>query len=506
MKVYLVGAGPGDPGLLTLKGHAALATADVVVYDHLANDTLLKAARHDAEQIYVGKTGTNHTLSQTEINRLLVKKAQEGKIVVRLKGGDPYMFGRGGEEAEELVAAGIPFEEIPGVTSAIAAPAYAGIPVTHRGLSSSVCFITGHEDPTKPESSHNWEALARCASTLVFVMGVKNLPMISKRLMEAGMRPDMPAALVRWGTTPQHASLVSTISAIPKEATAQKFTPPCVLVVGEVVCLHDKLNWFEKKPLLGKGIVVTRSREQAGELRSRLEERGAHVFEFPTIAVTPLAAEPIKEAVVRLPEYDWIIFTSANGVRQFFSVLTAMGRDARVFSQCRIAAMGPGTAQALEERAIIPDFIPERFIAESMAEGLISQGMRGQRVLIPRARTARETLPEKLVEAGAFVTILPVYEALPVCPGKNDILHHLQAGDIQCVTFASSSTVRNFFEHISPETMRNFPKVQFACIGPITRDTLEKFGFTTSIEPAEYTIPAMVEAIERALETISEKF
>lgn len=499
MKVYLIGAGPGDPGLLTLKGRAALASADAVVYDHLANDALLEAARPDAERIYVGKTGGDHTLSQSEINRLLVEKAREGKIVARLKGGDPYVFGRGGEEAEELVAAGIPFEEIPGVTSAIAAPAYAGIPVTHRGLSSSVCFITGHEDPTKPESSHDWEALARSASTLVFVMGVKNLPRISENLVNAGMRPDMPAALVRWGTTPMHESLVSTIGAIAEEAAARRITPPCVLVVGEVVRLHDRLNWFERKPLLGKGIVVTRSREQAGELRSRLEELGARVFEFPTIAVTPLADGPIKDAVSRLSEYDWVVFTSANGVDRFFSVLTSMGRDARVFSRCRIAAMGAGTAQALKDRAIIPDFVPERFIAESMAEGLTAKGMHGRRVLIPRARAARETLPEKLVEAGAFVTVLPVYETLPVCQGKDDIMRCLEAGEAQCVTFASSSTVRNFFERIPPQVMRAFPDVRFACIGPVTRATLEEFGFSASIEPSEYTIPAMVDAIESAL-------
>ncbi len=496
MKAYLIGAGPGDPGLLTIKGRAALAAADVVIYDHLANEAFLEAARPDAERIYVGKTEGVHTLPQSEINRLLLEKAREGKVVARLKGGDPYVFGRGGEEAEALAAAGIPFEEIPGVTSAIAAPAYAGIPVTHRGLSSSVCFITGHEDPSKPESVHNWDALARSASTLVFVMGVKNLPMISKKLIDAGMRPDMPAALIRWGTTALHASLVSTLDALPEEARARNMTPPCVLVVGEVVRLHDSLNWFEKKPLLGKGVVVTRAREQAGELRSRLEALGARVFEFPTIAVTALSDEPVRETALRLSRYDWVVFTSANGVERFFSVLTAMGRDARIFAQCRIAAMGPGTAQALGARGILPDFVPKRFVAESMAEGLVARGICGLNVLIPRARNAREALPEALVAAGASVTVLPVYETMPVCQSKDAIMRHLEAGDIHCITFASSSTVRNFFERIAPETMRAFATVRFACIGPVTRATLEEFGFPANIEPQEYTIPALVEAIE----------
>ena len=352
MKVYLIGAGPGDAGLLTLKGRDALACADVVVYDALANDSLLGHARPDAERIYVGKVAGNHALPQHEINALLVRKAKEGKVVARLKGGDPYIFGRGGEEAEELLAAGVPFEEVPGISSTIAAPAYAGIPLTHRNFASSVTIITGHENPDKPGSVHNWKALAASASTLVFVMGMKNLPDIARHLLDAGMDPDTPAALVYRGTTPYQRSLVATISTLPQAAVDNKFSNPSVIVVGKVCSLHDQLGWFEQRPLYGRSIVVTRAREQASGLAQSLTELGANVIQCPTIEISPLADySELDAAVARLAEYGWIIFTSVNGVRYFWKRLAACGRDSRAIGQCKVAAIGPARPAGLVRTA-----------------------------------------------------------------------------------------------------------------------------------------------------------
>ena len=364
MKVYLIGAGPGDPGLFTLKGRAILEKADVVVYDYLANDALLSYAREDAELIYVGKKGGDHTLSQEGINSLLAARAREGKIGVRRKGGDPYLFGRGGEEAEELIAAGIAFEEVPGVTSGIAGPAYAGIPLTHRGHSSSVCFATGQEDPAKPETAHNWRALASGVGTLVFYMGMKNLPDIARKLVAAGMPADTPAALVRWGTTGRHKSLVAGIGELPAMAEKQGFSAPCLIVVGSVVTLHDKLNWFEKRPLSGKGVVVTRARDQASDSVALLEEYGASVIQFPTIEISPLADYSAARAAIRnLAAYDMLIFTSANAVRFFWKQLRELHLDSRALGTAKIAAIGPATAEALSGRGIQADLVPEKYVA-----------------------------------------------------------------------------------------------------------------------------------------------
>ncbi|MEG2173668.1 MAG: uroporphyrinogen-III C-methyltransferase, partial [Desulfovibrionaceae bacterium] len=339
MKVYLIGAGPGDPGLLTLKGKAILEMADVVVYDALANDALLVHARPEAEKIYVGKVAGDHALPQDQINALIIAKAQEGKIVARLKGGDPYIFGRGGEEAEELLEAGVPFEEVPGISSTIAGPAYAGIPLTHRSFASSVTLITGHENPDKPGSVHRWDALARSASTLVFVMGMKNLPEISKNLVAAGMDADTPAALVHWGTTARHRSLVASLGTLPQRAVEEGFTNPSVIVVGGVVSLHDKLNWFEQKPLLGKGIVVTRAREQASGLAAMLTELGAEVVQFPTITIAPLDDyTAVDAAIARREDYHWVVFTSVNGVKYFWQRLVSAGLDSRALGGLKVAA------------------------------------------------------------------------------------------------------------------------------------------------------------------------
>ncbi|RQD56290.1 MAG: uroporphyrinogen-III C-methyltransferase [Desulfonatronovibrio sp. MSAO_Bac4] len=497
-KVYLIGAGPGDPGLLTVKAREILERADVVVYDYLANKIFLKYCRKDAQIIYVGKKGGDHTLPQDKINDLLVEKALEGKVVARLKGGDPYIFGRGAEEAQELLAAGAVFEVIPGVTSAVAAPAYAGIPLTHRKYASSVSFITGHEDPNKPESAHNWKSLASGTSTLVFFMGVKNLPHISRMLMENGMRPDMPAALVRWGTTCRHRSMVSTIKDIPQEAVEQNFTPPSLLIVGEVVCLRDELNWFERLPLLGKGVVVTRAREQASGLLQDLTHLGACCFEFPTIEIKPVDNyEPLQQSIKNLDNYDWIIFTSVNGVRFFWQELRRMGLDARVLGKNKIAAIGPATARELEERGIYSDFVPEKYVAESVVDGLLNLGVKDKKVLIPRARVAREVLPRELERAGADVEIVPVYETVLAQEDGTEVLSGLESSEVHYITFTSSSTVENFFSLISPEVLKPYLSkgLKLVCIGPVTGDTLKGFGFKADIMPDDYTIPGVVQAL-----------
>ena len=497
--VYLIGAGPGDAGLLTLRGKELLETCDVVVYDYLANEELLTFAQPDAELIYVGKMGGDHTLPQQEINALLTAKAREGKRVARLKGGDPYMFGRGAEEAEDLLDAGIPFEVVPGVTSAIAGPAYAGIPLTHRNHASSVCFATGHEDPSKPESAHDWKALATGTSTLVFFMGMKNLPEIVANLTGNGMDSATPAALIRWGTTPEHRSVAGTLANLPRLAQEGNFTAPSLIVIGSVVRLRDSLAWFEKKPLLGKGVVVTRSREQASGMSRMLAAEGARVVEFPTIRIEPMAdAAPLREAACRLREYDWIVFTSPNGVDHFWRALEALRLDARAFAATSVAAIGPATAEALTQRGIIADYIPQSHVAEDLLAGLLAQNVAEKRILIPRAELARDVLPEGLEKAGAVVSVVPAYRTLPAQNSEKNtarIFDLFETGKIRYISFASSSTVENFLATVPAETLRQYPALRFACIGPVTAKTLEDAGLVCHIMPGRYTIPALVEAI-----------
>ncbi len=502
--VYLIGAGPGDPGLLTVKGRDILGRADVIIYDYLANVSFLEYCRDDAEIIYVGKKAGDHTLPQEKINELIVAKAQAGKVVARLKGGDPYIFGRGAEEGEELLEAGIDFEVVPGITSAIAAPAYAGIPLTHRKYASSVSFITGHEDPTKGESVHNWEALAKGTSTLVFFMGVKNLPHITANLIQAGMNPKTPAALVRWGTTCRHISMTSTVETIAEDAVKQGIKPPSLLVVGKVVGLHDRLNFFEKRPLLGKGVVVTRARQQASGLVALLGDLGACCYEFPTITIKPLDDyAPVQKTIASLESYDWLLFTSVNGVVHFWKQLRAAGKDARALGGKHIAAIGPATAKELEVRGLYADFVPEKYVAESVVEGLLALGIKGKQILVPRARKAREVLPEGLREAGCVVDVVPVYETVLAQDGKADVLNGLENGEIHCLTFTSSSTVENFFSLVEPEVIKGFVAkgLAIAVIGPVTAKTLERYGFSAAIQPEEYTVPALADAVAKELGT-----
>lgn len=494
--VYLIGAGPGDPGLLTLRGKELLETCDVIVYDYLANDSFLRFAKPEAEKIYAGKMGGSHTLPQGDINALIVQKAREGKTVARLKGGDPYIFGRGAEEAEELRAAGVPFEVVPGVTSAIAGAAYAGIPLTHRKFASSVCFATGHEDPAKSESAHNWAALATGTSTLVFFMGMKNLPNIVRKLTDNGMSSKTPAALIRWGTTADHQSIAGNLETLPDLAEQHGFGPPALVVIGHVVRLRDALNWFEQRPLLGAGVVVTRAREQASSLARLLERHGARVVEFPVIRIDPPAdGAAVREAACSLRAHDWVVFTSPNGVEHFWRELDRLGLDARAFAASEVAAIGKATADALLARGVRADFVPEKFVAEDLLAGLAARGAAGKRILILRAAEARDVLPEGLKKAGADVRVVPVYQTAPVAGEADAIVRRIEEGGITYISFASSSSVTNFLSVLPAAALQRFPGLKFACIGPVTAKTLGEAGLSCHVMPERHTIPALAEAI-----------
>jgi uroporphyrinogen III methyltransferase/synthase len=499
-KVYLVGAGPGDPGLLTLKGKECLEAADVVLYDYLANPVLLQYAPVTAQRIYVGRRGRGRYQDQADINRLLIERAKEGNVVVRLKGGDPFVFGRGGEEAEAVAAAGVDFELVPGVTAAVAVPAYAGIPVTHRTLASTVTFVTGHEDPTKPTALLEWPKLASTSGTLVFMMGMKNLPSIVRQLLSEGRPSDTPVAAIRWGTKADQQTIVGTLGDIVEKAEAAHLEPPTVIVVGAVVRLREQLNWFETKPLFGKRIVLTRAQEQAREFSQLLAAYGAEPVEVPTIQIVPPASwQAIDNAVTHLSTYQWLIFTSVNGVRPFMDRLRAAGKDARALANLRLCAIGPRTAQELGTYGLTPDVVPTEFQAEGVVTALADVGIHGSRILIPRAEVAREILPNQLRELGATVEVLPVYRTIVPAVGVASLMQQLQDGQVAVVTFTSSSTVRNFMELLGGRD-RVRPLLAgtvVACIGPITARTAEEYGVTVTVMPAENTVPALADAIVR---------
>ncbi|MCX5724336.1 MAG: uroporphyrinogen-III C-methyltransferase [Nitrospirae bacterium] len=497
-KVYLVGAGPGDPGLLTLKGKACLEQADVVLYDYLANPVLLRHAPAAAQRIYIGRRGRGQYQDQTDINRLLVDRAHEGNVVVRLKGGDPFVFGRGGEEAEAMAAAGVEFEVVPGVTAAVAVPAYAGIPVTHRTLASTVTFVTGHEDPSKPETLLEWPKLAQTSGTLVFMMGMKNLPSIVRHLLSEGRPSGTPVAAIRWGTKADQQTIVGTLADIVAKTDAARLEPPTVIVVGEVVRLRGQLNWFETKPLFGKRIVLTRAQEQAGEFSQLLAAYGAEPVEVPTIQIVPPASwQAIDDAIACLGAYQWLIFTSMNGVGPFMDRLHAAGKDARALANLRLCAIGPRTAQELKIHGLTADLVPAEFQAEGVIASLTQVGIRGSRVLIPRAEVAREILPEQLRELGAVVDVIPVYRTIVPTVDVASLTQQLRDGRVAALTFTSSSTVRNFVELFGgPQAVtRLVAQVAVACIGPITARTAEEQGLTVRIMPAENTVPALAQAI-----------
>lgn len=499
-KIYLVGAGPGDPALLTLRGKECLQQADVVLYDYLANPELLAHAPAAAEKIYVGRRGRGRYLAQEEVSRLLIAKAKEGKTVVRLKGGDPFVFGRGGEEAEAIAGADLPFEIVPGVTSAVAVPAYAGIPVTHRTLASAVTFVTGHEDPGKEAEALEWTRLATANGTLVFLMGMKNLPSIVSRLLAEGKSGTTPAAVIRWGTRNDQRTVVGTLDDIVAKAAVAGMEPPTVIVIGEVVRLRQQLNWFETRPLFGKRILVTRAQEQAGELSQLLRAYGGDPIECPTIQIVPPDDwAPLDQALAGLSRYHWLVFTSVNGVKPFMARLQAKGQDARALAGLRICCIGPRTAQELARHGITADLVPAEYQAEGLLEAMKAAGVSRQRVLIPRAEVAREILPDQLRAWGAEVTVVTAYRTVRPEVDARRLKTLLQEQRIHVISFASSSTVRNFCELFdsAEEMARLTSGVAIACIGPITAQTAAEQGLPASVVASANTIPALAEAIVR---------
>ena len=493
-KVYIIGAGPGDPGLITVRAVECLQKSDVVVYDYLVNQDTLGLAGKDARLIYVGKKGGDHTVSQEILNQILVKEACDGNIVSRLKGGDPFIFGRGGEEAEVLSEAGIPFEIIPGVTSAIAVPAYAGIPLTHRGFTSSVTFVTGHEDPTKGGSSIDWENIS-VVGTVVFLMGVKNLTHIVTNLIKNGRDPGTAAALIRWGTTADQETLTGTLGNIAEMAEEKNFSPPAIFVVGDVVRLRDDLNWFERKPLFGKGVVITRPDEQSGELRALLNGNGARPISFPTIRIVPPNSfDDLDKAIGNLNKYNWIVFTSVNGVKFFFKRLGDLKKDVRDLKGIRICAIGPATAGAVEKLGIRVDIIPDDYIAEAVLEKFRGQEIGGRNILLPRAEIARDVIPEGLSKLGANVDVVIAYRTVNSRRDKKKLYELIDQGKVDVITFTSPSTVINFL-NIMEDDMHLPEHIKIACIGPVTAAAAEKLGLKVDIVSKTYTVSGLVEAI-----------
>ena len=494
-KVHLVGAGPGDPELLTLKGAVCLAEAEVIVYDRLIDERVLQHVSASAERIYVGKSADRHTLSQGEINQLLVDKAKTGKTVVRLKGGDPFLLGRGGEEAEALAQADIPFEVIPGVSAATAVPAYAGIPVTHRSMASSMAVITGHEDPTKDSSSIQWEKLSTGVDTLVFLMGVGNLGQIAEELIRNGRSAATPVAVIRNGTGPDQQTLVSTLEKVADEATAAGITPPAVIVVGEVVGLRDGIRWFDNQPLFGKAVLVTRSRQQASTLSRLLARHGALPVEMPTIQIESLADSPeLDRAIARLTDYAWLIFTSVNGVDIFFDRLRRLENDSRVLNGVKLCAIGPATAEALERHGLVVDLIPREYRAEAIADSLETEGIDGQNVLLPRAEAAPPELVTRLTQLGAKVDEIAVYRTVLPSKTSSEGRQRLLAGEIDITTFTSSSTVRHLVSLLGSE-WETINRTRVACIGPVTAAATAELGVRVDVVASEHTIPGLVQAI-----------
>jgi uroporphyrinogen III methyltransferase/synthase len=493
--VYLIGAGPGDPGLITVKGLDCLRRAEVVVYDYLANPELLHEAS-SAQQIYVGKTRGHHHRPQEEINALLVTLARQGKVVARLKGGDPFIFGRGGEEALVLSRAGIPFEVVPGVSAGFAAAAYAGIPLTHRDFTTSLGLFTGHEDPQKKLSSLDWEKLATGVGTLVFYMGMANLPLIAEQLVIHGRPASTPVAVVRWATTPRQRTLTATLGDVVEKVAAAGLKPPAVIIVGEVVALREELRWFDNRPLSGRRILVTRTAEQAGSFAALLEAQGAEAVPCPLIEIVPPPSWAELDAeVARLAETDLLILTSANAVDAYFGRLQAAGRDLRALHGVTLVAVGPKTAAAIEARGLRPDLVPADYRAEGVVELLQARGVAGRRVLYPRAELARDLIPKELTAAGAIVAAPLAYRTVPPAGGGERLRELLAAGDIDAVTFTSSSTVENFLALAGPDAAELLRQVAVVSIGPLTTKTAERHGLQVAVEPAASTLEAMVEAM-----------
>lgn len=504
--VYLVGAGPGDAGLLTLRGAELLRRADVVVYDALVNKDLLRLSPKSAEIIYGGKRSKEHAIPQGELNQLLIRKAKEGKTVVRLKGGDPYVFGRGGEEAEELHAAKVPFEVVPGVSSITAAANYAGIPITHRSHSSSFTVVTGHEDPSKEEGSVDWAWLAKEPGTKIILMGVDRIRQISAELTKHGLSADTPVGMVRWGTRGRQTSIDGTLGTIADLVEKQNFGAPAITIIGDVVKLRSKLNWFEHRPLFGQRIVVTRTREQASQLSSQLLELGAEVLEIPTIRVEePEKKSDLMESMLTLGEYDWIVFTSPNGVSAFFNYFFKGFDDIRALGNLRIAAVGPATAAKLKELHLRVDAMPPEYLASEITKAISNfESLDNLRVLLMRAEIANEELPRELEKLGAIVDDVACYRTVPETEDVNGAAERLLEGGADWVTFTSSSTVENFHRRFDlPKLRQQFPKMRIASIGPETSKTLRSLGITPEAEAREHNIAGLVKSMRDKAERVA---
>lgn len=494
-KVYLIGAGPGSPDLITIRARNILEKAEVVIYDYLVNPEILNFVPAHAELIPIGRRKTPSRLSQEKINRIMIEKALEGKSVVRLKGGDPFIFGRGGEEALALAEAGIEFEVVPGVTAATGVPAYAGIPLTHRDI-VSVLFLTGHEDPSKPETSIDWESIARIKATLVFYMGVKTLPTIVEKLLSHGKSPLTPSAVIHWGTMPVQKTVAGGLKDIVELARRESIEPPSILVVGDVVSFRKKLQWYERKPLFGRTILITRAQEQSEDLAIKLREGGANVISIPMIKIVqPEDWGPVDQAIENLKNYNWIIFTSANGVRFFLRRLRENGKDLRELYGVRIMAIGPGTAAEISRHDLKVDAMPEKFIAESVVD-LFGDALNGMRILLPRAKVARDVIPRELSKRGAIVDVVPVYETMSPETARDELIKILKENPPDVITFTSSSTVRNFAEILGKENIKGMLNgVRIACIGPVTKKSVEELGLSPDIMPQNYTTDDLTDAI-----------
>ena len=494
-KVYLVGAGPGDEGLITAYAKSLLKDADIVFYDRLANDQLLKWTSPEAELVYVGKKAGDHSYSQQEINKLLIEKAKEGKLVLRLKGGDSFIFGRGGEETLALKEAEVEFEVVPGITSAAAVPAYAGIPLTHRDFSSSAAFVSGHLAPGS-EKDVNWEQLAQGVETLVILMGVGNLDKIVDKLLAAGRSPQTPIALIRWGSWPKQETIKGKLENIVSKVREAQFKPPAVTVVGEVVKLREKLNWFETKPLFGRQIAVTRPPHQAESFCRLLRRKGANPLTTPAIEIEPPESfGPLDDKLAHLGDYDWVIFTSQNGVDYTLERLFALGDDVRAFGSVKIAAIGSKTGARLEEYGLRADYVPKEYVSEALLEGFSKQDLTGQKFFLPRADIARPKLETGLENLGAEVDNITAYQTVRGSEVE-DLLPRLKEGTVEVVTFTSSSTVQNLLSALGEDYQDLLAEVKLACIGPITAQTAEKAGLEVDITAEEYTIEGLVRAIE----------
>lgn len=503
-KVYLVGAGPGDPGLITVRGLQLLRSADLVLVDALVPTELLNEIKPGCELIDAGKRSGRHRLEQAQINKLLIRCAQRKECVVRLKGGDPFLFGRGGEEGEALKRAGVPFEVVPGVSSALAVPAYAGIPLTHRDYNSSVTILTGHGEQQDSEvgpAPLDWAQLAR-QETLVMLMGMRGLARNLRALVKHGKDPRTPAAIIQWGTMPEQRTITGALNNIVARARAAKIQAPAIIVVGAIARLRSRLNWFEKKPLFAKHILVTRSRYQAGELSDRLRAAAARVTEIPTIEIQPPKTwRPLDQAITQLQEFSWLVLTSSNGVDAFFERLAEHNLDARALGEVKIAVIGPMTARRLSRYALTADSVADSYRAEGLLKKLSSKLVRGKKILIARAEQARSILPDELKQRGADVTVAPCYRSVIPTASRIELKRLIREDPPDLLTFASSSMVTNFAAILKkdPTLWKRARKIPAACIGPITAQTAKELGLHVAICPRKYTIPDLVAAIEKGI-------